>query len=433
MWRQPWPTSLPSPTLHSSQDSQHSLHHEARRQIDALVKFARVVSDAGASPQDALSLLADALALHVCRSGGVGIFFLEPDAKLRLCAEKNLDAQAKSNATARAFDLDEIAELPANVAPRMTLRPLVAVGDLFGVVLMELDVAEGEGTQAEDEAAALALADGLIDLTATAVGTATHVAKLERQFEELRQQQDVLARTEKLRALGQMAAGISHDLRNILNPLSLHLQVITRALTKGNTVDAQESAAEMKQVLQRGLSSLERLRDFSRQSKEPKTELVELDHLAREAASIGKSRAGNGGRRVAEIDYEGLTAPPPVTAVSSDIVSAIVNLIVNAIDAMGESGQGNQIALRSGHDAEHCWIEVKDDGPGMRPDVAKRVFEPFFTTKGSEGTGLGLAMVYATMQRHGGTVTIETEPTKGTVFRLSFPKPGPTSLGAVRS
>jgi signal transduction histidine kinase len=107
---------------------------------------------------------------------------------------------------------------------------------------------------------------------------------------------------------------------------------------------------------------------------------------------------------------EELGGAPPVLGSSGEIVSALVNLIVNAIDAMPNGGT---IWLRTGEADRGSWVEVADDGPGMPPEVEIRVFEPFFTTKGEEGTGLGLAMVFACMQRHGRSVTLETAPGKG--------------------
>jgi signal transduction histidine kinase len=281
-------------------------------------------------------------------------------------------------------------------------------------------------TENEPPPEKIQLAEGLIDLAAVALGTAAHVRQLEQQHADLKASQDMLMRTEKLRALGQMAAGVSHDLRNILNPLSLHLQVVQRALDRGKVEDAKESIPEMKQVLVRGVQTLERLRDYSRQSREGKTELVELDRLALEAAQIAKPRmsAGGGGRVVKIV--EELGSPPPVMAQAGEIVSAIVNLVVNAIDAFG--GVGGTITLRSGEANGGSWIDVEDDGPGMPPEVQKRVFEPFFTTKGAEGTGLGLANVYAAVTRLGGTITLTTAPGEGTRFRLWFPQSAPPSV-----
>lgn len=387
------------------------------RAIDALGRFARVVSDADAA-HDVLALLADALFEHVCPDG-VAVYVLEIDGKLRLSAERGVGPAANLE-----VDLDDVGTLaervraacgPAYVAHLN--RPLVAGASLYGDVVMLCK---------DHEEPRLALVDGLIDLAAVALSTAAHVKLLERQFAELREQQEMLARSEKLRALGQMAAGVSHDLRNILNPLSLHLQVITRALDRGNVADAKESAVEMKAVLHRGLQTIERLRDFSRQSKETKSELVDLDQLAREAIAIGKARGASGGRE-ATIREE-LASPPQVMAVGSEIVSALVNLIVNAIDAMVE--KGTAVVVRSGQDANTSWVEVSDDGPGMSAEVAKRAFDPFFTTKGQDGTGLGLAMVYATMQRHGGEVSLDTAPERGTTIRLCLPVHGPMSSRA---
>jgi signal transduction histidine kinase len=383
------------------------------RAIDALVSFARVVSDADRSSH-VLSLLADAMLNHVS-ADGVAIYALDTSGRLSLAAERGLGDAAKIE-----MDADEMARLGerlhASFGDRFTtrvVRPLVAGGNLFGAVAMLSTDEEGR------KPVQLRLADGLIDLAAIALGTQAHVEQLERQYAALKEQQDMLARTEKLRALGQMAAGISHDLKNILNPLSLHIQVVSRALDKGRIDDAKESAVEMKQVVQRGVQTLERLRDFSRQDKESKTELVELDLLAREAAAIGKSRsASTQQKRVVRI-VEDLHSPPPVMAVSGEILSALVNIFVNAVDAGATT-----ITLSSGEDDGGSWVAVSDDGPGMPPDVAKHVFEPFFTTKGAEGTGLGLAMVYASMQRHGGKVLLDTAEGKGTTFKLWFAAQG---------
>jgi signal transduction histidine kinase len=374
--------------------------------VTALGKFARIVSDAAAR-KDVLNLLADALYEHVSPDG-VAVFAFEDDGKLRLAAERGVGPSLSTV----EVDLDDIGALSDRVGERAppalvtkVTRPLVAAAALYG------DVVLFSKTETPPN---LALAEGLIDLAAVALGTSAHIGQLERQAAELRAQQEILVRTEKLRAIGQMAAGISHDLKNILNPLALHLQVITRSLDRGKIDDAKESAAEMKQALQRGLQTLERLRAFSRQTKDEKTEAVDLDQLAREAVAIGKSRAASRQGRIPRI-VEELRGPPVVSAVGSEVVAALVNLVVNAIDA----GAGT-ITLRSGASESASWIEVADDGPGMPPEVAKRVFEPFFTTKGDEGTGLGLAMVYATMDRYGGTVTVETMEGKGTTFRLLF-------------
>jgi signal transduction histidine kinase len=385
-----------------------------RRAIDVLIRFARLVSDA-TDANEVMTLLAGAL-VDEAPAAGAAVVAIGEGGRAQLAAAQGcpdairdlpLDPDAIGDELGQA--ILQACGPPLN---HHQTRPLVAQGGLFGAVVMLFS------PERPETEAGVRLAEGLIDLTAIALGNAAQVAELERSYASLRESQDMLARTEKLRALGQMAAGVSHDLKNILNPLSLHLQFIQRALDRGKTAEAKESCAEMRQVLTRGVQTLERLRDYSRQSKESKTELVELDRLVSEAAQIAKPRmAAIGGRGVRMA--EELTSPPKVMAISGEVVSALVNLVVNAIDALG--GKGGTVTLRTGESNGGSWVSVEDDGPGMPEEVEQRVFEPFFTTKGAEGTGLGLAMVYACMQRHGGTATLQTEAGKGTKFTLWFP------------
>jgi signal transduction histidine kinase len=385
------------------------------RAIDALVRFARLVSDA-AVPSDILTLLADAIRDH---GHADGVYVVElSGAGVRVAAARGLPPTVDAIALdpdAMGKELGRLLLAACGSAFKNAKTcPLVAGGNLFGavVVLFQGEVPTGFAAQ---------ITDGLVDLAALALESASQIERLERSHAELRASQDVLSRTEKLRAVGQMAAGIAHDLKNILNPLSLHLQVADRAMLRGDTAEARESIAEMKQVVVRGVETVERLRAYSRQAKETKTELVDLDCLAREAAGIASPRMAATGRVLRII--EELVAPPPVLADAGELVSALVNLIVNAIDAAGTKGQ--TITLRSGQAGGGSFVEIEDDGPGMPPDVEKRVFEPFFTTKGVEGTGLGLAMVYATVQRFGGSITLDTVLGRGTRFRVWLPAAPP--------
>jgi signal transduction histidine kinase len=286
--------------------------------------------------------------------------------------------------------------------------PLVSGGSLFGSAYLFL----AHGTRSGPSP----VAAGLVDLAAIALDSQTKIQKLGRTAQALRESREALARAEKLRALGQMAAGVSHDLKNVLNPLSLYIQVAQRSLDKGNVEGAKHSLGDMKQVLTRGIETLERLRDYSRQAPEARASEVDLNLLVREASEIAKPRMA--GRAVVSRMTFKLGDPPKVPGKPAEIVSAIVNLIVNAIDAMPKGGT---ITLKTGAARDGAWVQVADDGPGMTREVEERVFDPFFTTKGEEGTGLGLAMVFASMQRHGGSVTLETAPGKGAAFTLWFP------------
>jgi signal transduction histidine kinase len=247
------------------------------------------------------------------------------------------------------------------------------------------------------------------------------VPAIERELTEasnradLRRAEARLLHTEKLRALGQMAAGIAHDFKNLLNPLGLHLEIVDRALRKANA-DRPDSVTVMREIIQRGVETIDRLRTFSRIEPESIAENVDLAAAAREAVGLVRPRLETH-PGIALRDE--LADTGTVRGHGADVVAAIVNLLVNAADACDDRGT---IIVRSGSDERTAWVEVADDGPGMPPDVEVRVFEPFFSTKGEQGTGLGLANVFATVRRHGGEIQLVTAPGRGARFTLVFPR-----------
>ena len=283
--------------------------------------------------------------------------------------------------------------------------PLISEAGLFGALAV---LYSGRQSLTERQ---WTLVEGLTELTAISLNKAYQHQKLQRAFDDLRASQEALIRSEKFRALGQMSAGIAHDLKNILNPLLLYTDVIRDEA--GNRQEVIEVSERMQRILNRGLETVERLRDFSRQSPE-ESEVVstDLNLMAREALEISKPRL-NG----IQLDVQ-LGAPPAVLIRPADCVAAIVNLILNSADALEGKGV---IRLATGGSDGRAWIEVADNGPGMSAEIKSRVLEPFFTTKGDAGTGLGLPIVYAFTKRHAGHLEIESEPGQGARFRMCFP------------
>jgi signal transduction histidine kinase len=370
------------------------------------------------SRDDLLRLVADA-ALAEAGADGVAIVEVLADGNGRVVEQRSAPALDGWQGEIDTVDAELGARLLAAAGgdfAGVDTIPMASDGDLHGALVL-LFFAESVALREK----AWTMAHALAELAAIELHKEQQLAALRRSNAELRASRAVLERTEKLRALGEMAAGISHDLKNILNPLSLHLQLLRRML-KGGAPGAVEAVAEMEQVLRRGVETVERLRAFSRQAPDGRIEAVDLDAVAREAIALSHPRIAStrrtaGVRLVAE-----LGAPPPIQGRSSELLTAILNLIVNAIDAMPEGGT---ITVTSGALDGGAWVRVADDGPGIPDEIRARVFEPFFTTKGTEGTGLGLALVYALAQRYGGTVTLDTAPRRGTSFMLWFP----TKLG----
>ncbi len=315
-----------------------------------------------------------------------------------------------------SIDLDEVGpELGKKLIAAATEHfdhahtiPLVSDGGLFGAIVL---LFRGEAALDEER---IVVAGGFADLAASMLHKVYQYEKLRRADAEVRAAHEVLLRTEKLRALGEMAAGISHDLKNILSPLKMQAQVLRQSPTKPELV--LKMAQGIDRVITRGVDMIERLRDFSRQSPEASgAERSDLNDLAREAVEL-----------VAHIEHTRaqICLEPgethPVMVAQSELVSAIVNLVKNALDAL--ANEAGTIVVRTGSSTYGAWVQVEDTGGGIPDEVRSRLFEPFFTTKGKSGTGLGLSMVYALVERYAGRIDVESTPGTGTTITLTFPR-----------
>jgi signal transduction histidine kinase len=283
--------------------------------------------------------------------------------------------------------------------------PLISDAGLFGAVgVLYTESADPDGENWR-------LIEGLTELTAISLSKTYQHQKLQKAFDDLRASQDALVRTEKLRALGQMSAGIAHDLKNLLNPLQLYTDHMRDAA--GNREETLETLGLMDRVLTRGLETVERLRDFSRVTpEESEASPTELDVVVREAVEISKPKLA-----ASKLILE-LGSPPAVLVRQADCVTAIVNLLFNAVDAT--QGRG-KITVRTGISDGGSWVEVEDDGPGIPAAIREKIREPLFTTKGKQGTGLGVPIVDAFAHKHQGRLDIESDPGHGARFRIWFP------------
>lgn len=213
-------------------------------------------------------------------------------------------------------------------------------------------------------------------------------------------------------------AGLAHELRNVLIlPLTIQVDLAERALRQGNHERLRELLAEIADLARHGEAAVDRLRHNARLAARvaPERRAVSPNELARRAAAIARThiRAGHAATTIV-IDE---VATATIDADERDVIAALVNVISNAADALGAGG--GTVRVRTGGDEHGTWIEVSDDGPGMAPAIRTRATEAFFTTK-PDGSGIGLALVEACMQRHGGTLELDSERGGGTRVRLRF-------------
>jgi len=233
----------------------------------------------------------------------------------------------------------------------------------------------------------------------------------------MRDLQQQLARGEKLRALGELSAGVAHDFNNNLGIILGRTQLL---LMKVNEPDLVSGLNVIRQAAMDGGEAVRRIQQFSRVREDRAAEVLDLKDIAEEVLEITRSKWKNESERRGlkvearlEVDH-----PLPILGSRAEIREALTNLIFNSVDALPKGGT---ITIRCGSDRGFSKLEVADDGIGMTEDVRSHMFEPFFTTKGMSGNGLGLSMVYGIVSRHRGSVEVETAPQEGTIVRMRFP------------
>ncbi|MDO8931606.1 MAG: PAS domain S-box protein [Rhodocyclaceae bacterium] len=263
--------------------------------------------------------------------------------------------------------------------------------------------------------------------------------------------QDQLLQSEKLASIGQLAAGVAHEINNPIGFVHSNIGSLERYVTDiFRILDAYAAAepalrhdaaahAEVERMKQEvdlaymrtdlqalmneskdGITRVRRivqdLKDFSRVDSSQEWEWADLHKGLDSTLNVVNNEIKYRAEVVKE--YGDL---PGIQCLPSQLNQVFMNLMVNAAHAMKEGKRG-RITLRTGHDGEMVWVEVADDGGGIAPENLKRIFDPFFTTKAvGKGTGLGLSLSYGIVRKHGGSIDVKSEPGKGTTFRVTLP------------
>lgn len=235
-------------------------------------------------------------------------------------------------------------------------------------------------------------------------------AEVKRLTDELEAKNRELARQHRLADLGQMASHVAHEVRNGLVPMKLYLNLLSRRLTR----DADSLAIAGKIGV--GFAGLESvINDLLQFTSHRDPQLVEIpvtDLLRDLCDSLAPQLSAQ--RIQVSID---VSADLRCLADADMLRRALLNLVLNSIDAMPSGGE---LFLQGRAARGEVELAVADTGPGLSPDVSKRIFEPFFTTKG-KGTGLGLAIVYRIAEVHGGEIVAANREEGGAMFRLLLP------------
>jgi PAS domain S-box-containing protein len=323
----------------------------------------------------------------------------------------------------------DIAALPFALPKRLAqaglrslvLAPLIVEDQVFGV-LMAARLKPQSFASGECE-----FLRQLSEHVALAANQAQLYTALQTAYADLRETQHAVMQQERLRALGQMASGIAHDINNALSPASLYVQSLLE-----REANLSHNARNSLQVVQRAIEdvaeTVARMREFYRPRERMAMSAVNLNKCLQQVIELTRVRWSGMPQQhgaVIEMETELAANLPEIAGAESEIRDALTNLVLNAVDAMPDGGT---LTLRSRVlPSGRVQVEVADTGIGMSEKTRNRCLEPFFTTKGERGTGLGLAMVYGMAQRHGADLDIESEPGVGTTMRLLFAGPSATT------
>jgi signal transduction histidine kinase len=241
---------------------------------------------------------------------------------------------------------------------------------------------------------------------------------LDRANRELRETRDSLIRSEKLAGVGQLAAGVAHEVGNPLAAILGYLELLSDDDLDPDT--RRDVLSRSRREVERIRSTVRNLLDYSREDSEASAEPVDLARCVDEAVHLVRAQPKAKGVAIACAIPDDLAK---ARAVGSEVVQVLVNLLINAVDALSDAaGEDAQITISAdSSEPDQLVLRIRDNGPGIPAEARRRVFDPFFTTKDpGEGTGLGLAICLRLMRRHGGDIRLHDAPGPGAAFELVF-------------
>jgi signal transduction histidine kinase len=292
------------------------------------------------------------------------------------------------------------------------VRPLALDGGGTGLLAIELSTEPMTRAWQRDVRAGALLAGAALLTGGLGLGFIFWLQQ--RHLSERRRLEAEMGRRERLAALGDVAAAFAHEVRNPLNAVSMGLQRLHAEF-------APEPAAEYARFVELMQGEVRRLNAIVEQFiglARPlplKPAAFAVDELLRELAALVEGQARDAG---VTVRLTGGSALPPLVADRDHVKQVLLNLVLNAVQAMAEGGGVVTLGAEAARDA--VTLTVADTGPGISPDVRARIFDPYFTTRRG-GLGLGLTIARRIVEAHGGTLTVDSEPGRGARFRVTLP------------
>jgi len=330
-----------------------------------------------------------------------------------------------------------------SVVPRLADAKALLAERSFHCVLLDLGLPDARGVESllslreTSPHVPVVVLTGLADLDAAGAcvrrGAQEYLEKAQLDARTLTQAIDLamlrvseanarrnLLLADRLRSVGLLAAGIAHEVNNPLTVLRMTLRQLAELRPALATTEARQALDEgLRQCtndLERIAAIVARLGSFSQADENQPPTTVTLDEVARDAVRLTRHRWTD----VCEVDVS-LATTPPIEGYPSELTQVVVNLILNATQAM-KTGGGSRIEVATRGEGAHVELSVSDDGPGIEPSALERIFDPFYTTKErGQGTGLGLAICQSIVKSHDGTLRARSRPGVGTTFTLLLP------------
>jgi GAF domain-containing protein/FixJ family two-component response regulator len=288
--------------------------------------------------------------------------------------------------------------------------PILAQDELLGLLFV-MNRSPRPFTD-HDEAILLRLANH----AAAALHNASLYQELREANETLERSQAQLVQIERLHAIGELASGVAHDFNNLLAVILGRAELLLARVQDANVV---RGLAAIRRAAQDGANTVRRIQEFTRTRRSRPFDRVSLGDIVREVIDLTRPRWKDEAQS-AGIGYDLIVTgeAPAVAGRPEELREVLTSLLQNALDAMPDGGRC-EFRL-SGEDA-WALVSVTDTGVGMDEEVRRRVFEPFFTSKGPRGTGLGLAVSWRIVNRHGGTIEVLSTPGGGSTFVVRLP------------